>query len=96
MNYDSPRYKLWKFFCAEHNLHLLDTEMNDIIREVERLREEEKKEDTDAELGNIIQPQPCPVEDCINEINGECGENDETKYDHCMRRRKAIEEEENR
>lgn len=31
---DSPRYKLWKFFADTHDLHLLDSELNDIVQVV--------------------------------------------------------------
>lgn len=45
----------------------------------------------DDDLGNDLNPQPCSVADCINEIDGECGE-DDVNWDHCERRRKAIQE----
>jgi uncharacterized Zn finger protein (UPF0148 family) len=35
INTENPRYKLWQFFAREHNLILLDSELEDIIEAAE-------------------------------------------------------------
>ena len=46
---------------------------------------------TATELGNVFEPQPCPVVDCPCEADGDCGE-DDVKWDTCERRRKYLKE----
>lgn len=58
MSKDGPRYLLWKFFADEHDLSLLESELNEILHEVEKYHLRRMGFEKDAVLPGDIHHNP--------------------------------------